>query len=191
MTVDTLRRAVAATEPVLANVTSAQLDRSTPCASWDVRALVNHLVGSTHWFAATVETGAAPASDHGEFQSDITSGDITAAYREGSQAALAAFGAPGALDKTLTLPFGDMPANAFLMMAALDQLQHGWDIAIATGQPTDLDPDLAQALLEFATAAVPDTFRGRDGVAPFGPEVPADPDASPNDRLAAFLGRRR
>jgi uncharacterized protein (TIGR03086 family) len=191
MTVDTLRRAVAAAEPVLANVKPAQLDRSTPCASWDVRALVNHLVGSTHWFAATVATGVAPTSDHGEFQSDVTGGDIQAAYRDGTQAAIAAFSAPGALDKSLKLPFGEMPANAFLMMASIDQLQHAWDLAVATGQATDLDPGLAASLLEFATAAVPDTFRGPDAVAPFGPVVPSSADAAPNERLAAFLGRRR
>jgi hypothetical protein len=45
--------------------------------------------------------------------------------------------------------------------------------------------------LEFTTAAVPDTFRGPDGAAPFGPAVPSGPDATPNDGLGAFLGRRR
>jgi uncharacterized protein (TIGR03086 family) len=190
ISVDLLQRATSSARSVLATVSADQLTNSTPCASWDVRALINHIVGSTYWFADTVESGVAPASDHGEYQPDITGGDIIAAFDAGAGRALTAFGAAGALDKTLKLPFGKMPASAFAMMAANDQLQHAWDLAKATGQPTGLDLDLAAQLLAFATAAIPDAFRGPDGVAPFGPAVPVPEDAPINDRLAAFLGRQ-
>ena len=51
------------------------------------------------------------------------------------------------------------------MMAIVDQSQHAWELARATGQPTDLDPEIAGQLLQFATGAIPDAFRGPDGVA--------------------------
>jgi len=43
------------------------------------------------------------------------------------------------------------------MIAASDQFQHGWDLARATGQAANLDPDVAAKLLEFAQMAIPDT----------------------------------
>jgi uncharacterized protein (TIGR03086 family) len=189
MSVELLERAIASTERVLAKVSSEALDQATPCASWKVRDLVNHIVGSTYWFAATVETGVAPASEDDVGGPDVTGGDIMAAFADGSKRAIAAFSAPGAMDKLLKLPFGEMPGAAFVMMAANDQFQHGWDLAKATGQATDLDPDLASDFLGFVRAAIPDAFRGPDGKAPFGPVVSVPESASPANQLAGFLGR--
>ena len=189
MSAELLERSIASTEKILAKVSPKQLGKSTPCASWKVRDLVNHTVGSTYWFAETVETGVAPATEDDTGGGDVTSGDIMASYAEGSKGAVAAFNAPGAMEKTVKLPFGEMPASAFLMMAAIDQFQHGWDLAKATGQAVKLDPDLAAQLLGFARAAIPDAFRGPDGKAPFGPAVSVPESASAADQLAGFLGR--
>jgi uncharacterized protein (TIGR03086 family) len=189
MSVELLERAIASTEKVLVNVSPEALDQATPCASWKVRDLVNHIVGSTYWFAATVETGVAPASENDIGGPDVSGGDIMAAFADGSKRAIAAFNARGAMDKLLKLPFGEMPGAAFVMMAANDQFQHGWDLAKATGQATDLDPDLAAQFLGFARAAIPDSFRGPDGKAPFGPVVAVPESAPAPDQLAGFLGR--
>jgi uncharacterized protein (TIGR03086 family) len=189
MSVALLERSIASTKEILANVKPVHLDEASPCASWKVRDLVNHIVGSTYWFAATVESGVAPTSDSDVGGPDITGGDIVAAFADGSGRAVAAFTAPGAMEKTLKLPFGEMPGAAFVMMAANDQFQHGWDLAKATGQATDLDPGLAEQLLGFVRAAIPDAFRGEDGKAPFGPEVEVPATASISDQLAGFLGR--
>jgi uncharacterized protein (TIGR03086 family) len=189
MSVELLERAVAGTREILSKVSPDQLDGTTPCASWNVRDLVNHIVGSTYWFAATVETGVAPASEDDIGGPDVTSGDVMAAFADGSRKAIDAFSAPGAMEKTLKLPFGEMPGAAFVMMAANDQFQHGWDLAKATGQTTALDPELAGQLLGFAQAAIPDAFRGPDGKAPFGPAVPVSGSANEVDQLAGFLGR--
>ena len=67
---------------------------------------------------------------------------------------------------------------------------HGWDLAKATGQPSDLNPELASQVLDNAKKAIPDTFRGPDGKAPFGPALDAPAGAPPADQLAAFLGRK-
>ena len=62
MSADLLAQAFASTAGVLSGVDDQKLDGSTPCASWRVRELVNHIVGGATYFAVTVETGEAPAS---------------------------------------------------------------------------------------------------------------------------------
>ena len=189
MSVKLLARSIESTKRVLAKVSAEQLDDVTPCASWSVRDLVNHIVGSTNWFAATVESGIAPTLGNDIGGPDITGGDVMAAYTEGASAALAAFRSPGSMEKSLKLPFGEMPGAAFVMMAANDQFQHGWDLAKATGQSRELDPKLAAELLGFARGTIPDAFRGPDRQAPFGPVVEVSETAPASDQLAGFLGR--
>jgi len=181
-----LERAFASTRSVLSNVKTDQLDDPTPCASWKVRDLVNHVVGGTHWFAGTVNAGVAPEGELPDFATQ----DFVAAFDEGAASAVAAFSAPGALEKNLKLPFGEFPGAAFLGLASTDTFTHGWDLAKATNQSTDLDPELAEQLLAGARASVPDQFRGPDGVAPFGPVVEDANAKTAADKLAEFLGRQ-
>jgi len=185
MTVDQLRAAFASTRGVLVAVTADQLDQPTPCASWTVRDLIDHLVGISFWSAETISTGVAPEQP----PTGYADGDFVAAFDDGIAATLAACDTPGAFDGTVRLPFGEFPAVRFLGLATTDPFVHGWDLAKATGQPTDLDPVLAEQLLTQARASIPDTFRGPDGTAPFGPIVDVPAGAPPADQLAGFLGR--
>jgi uncharacterized protein (TIGR03086 family) len=185
MSAETLRRAFASTEGVLANVSADQLDLPTPCVSWTVRDVVNHVVGGTTYFAVTAETGTAPPLS----DVDHTTGDFKTKYRAGAERAVEAFSAPGAMDKMMKLPFGEFPGSVFVLVAANDVFTHGWDLAKATGQSTDLDPAIAAPLLE-AAQLIPDEFRGPDGKAPFGPKVEVPGSATAADKLAGFMGRR-
>jgi uncharacterized protein (TIGR03086 family) len=188
MTTEGLASAFALTRNVLANVRPDQLDDPTPCVSWDVRRLVNHIVGGSHWFAITTNAGAAPEVDTTE-DTDYTQGDVLASYDEGIAASLAAFESPGAQEKMVRLPFGEIPGAMFMGVATVDQFTHGWDLAKATGQDTDLAPEMAEQLLAQCRVVITDQFRGEDGQALFGAEVEAPDGASAADRLAAFLGR--
>ena len=188
MSAEQLARGLASTQAVLDGVTPDQLDRATPCASWTVRELVNHIVGGTTYFAVVAETGEPPA-DGGDAP-DFGAGDFVSAFREGSARALSACEAEGAMEKTMRLPFAELPGSVFVTIAATDTFTHGWDLAKATGQSTDLDPGLAAELLVTARCFVPDAARGPDGRAAFGPEVETPDGATEADRLAAFLGRR-
>jgi uncharacterized protein (TIGR03086 family) len=186
MSTENIERAFASTRGVLTNVTPDQFGSPTPCQSWQVRELINHIVGTTFWFADAVNTGVAPAPA----DVDYTAGDLVATYDDGLGRAVAAFGKPGALDTMVELPFGTLPCAAYLGIATTDAFTHGWDLARATGQPTDLDPELAATLLEMARAFIQPAFRGEDGKLPFGPEQTAPPNATNADALAAFLGRK-
>lgn len=60
-------------------------------------------------------------------------------------------------------------------------------LAAATGQSTDLDPELAVERLAAARALVGPQFRGPGK--PFADEKPCPRERPPADQLAAFLGR--
>lgn len=184
MSTQPYEQAVASTRSVLENVQADQMSASTPCADWDVAGLINHVVGAQHFFLAGM-TGQPPAGEQ-----DFASGDYLAAFDEATSQALAAFSAEGALQEMKKLPFGEMPGAAVMGLASNDTFQHGWDLAKATGQSTDLNPQLAGALLEQAKQTIPDTFRGEQAGAPFGPEQQCADGSCNADQLAAFLGRQ-
>jgi uncharacterized protein (TIGR03086 family) len=185
LTPDSLARAFTSTRAIVAAVEPEQLDAPTPCVSWTVRDIINHLIAGSYWFAAAMQTGTAPPFG----DTDYCASDYLAAYDEGIAATLTAFRAPGALEQTLTLHFGTMPARAFLVLATNDAFAHGWDIARAIGLSTELDPELAHQLLPPVVAWIQPANRGADTEMPFGPVRTAPADATAADRLAAFLGR--
>jgi uncharacterized protein (TIGR03086 family) len=184
-----LNRAFQSTLGILAKVQPGDLAAPTPCASWDVRALVNHFVGTARWWAITVTESAESAESDEASDVDYAAGDFVAAYEESIELAVAAFGAEGALEKMIRLPFGEFPGAALLGLATTEQFTHGWDLARAIGHHTDLDPELAATLLSQARLTITDAYRGPDGQAFFGPAVEAPAAVSPADQLAAFLGR--
>jgi uncharacterized protein (TIGR03086 family) len=184
-----LNQAMQSTLGVLMKVQPRDLTAATPCVSWDVRALVNHFIGTAHWWAAAVTGEPAAASNSEPADVDYAAGDFVGAYEEGVRIAVTAFAVEGVLDSMVRLPFGEFPGTAVRDMAAMDQFAHGWDLARAIGYPADLDPGLADRLLAHARVAITDAFRGPDGQAPFGPAAPAPAGAGPADQLAAFLGR--
>jgi uncharacterized protein (TIGR03086 family) len=179
-----LEQAITATRGVLANVSKEQLDDPSPCANWTVHELVNHIVGGQYFFA-TMAKGEAMQGD----APDFAAGDYLAAFDEGAKQSIAAFNAPGVMEKTLTLPFGQMPGAAFVGIAATDTLTHGWDLAKATGQSTDIAPELSAQLLAMSRQFIQPALRTDDGRV-FGPEQTAPAGACNADQLAAFLGRK-
>jgi uncharacterized protein (TIGR03086 family) len=182
-----LRRACDSTGTVLAALRPADLDRPTPCASWTVRDVVNHVLGGTGFFAELAETGMVADGDE---DPDFTAGDFNGTFRSQASRLVAAFSAPGAMDRILAMPFGGMPGSIVVWIAAGDIFTHGWDLARATGQPSDLDPELAAQLLAQIEKLLPDSMRGPEGEAPFGPRAEAAASAPAADRLAAFEGRQ-
>lgn len=183
MTPKVLAQAQDLARGVLANVTPDQLDLPTPCREWKVSQLVDHLVGGQHWARAGVS--GLEMSETGE---GSATGDFVAAFDQAAQDSLAAFSADGALERTVNPGFGDMPATALMGMATTDTFAHTWDLARATGQDTDLAPELATRLLEQSRQSIQPGFRSAEGSI-FGFEQEAPEGASAADQLAAFLGR--
>jgi uncharacterized protein (TIGR03086 family) len=182
-------RAVASTAEIVKATPADKLDAPTPCTEWDVRALVNHVIG-TLWLAEALFGDQAPRhpmAPGGLPHADLAGGDPAAAYTEAAAAALAAAAAGDALTRGHVTPLGEMPGPGLAGFTTLDILVHGWDLARATGQPADLDGRLAAHVLGFAgqALATPESRAGR-----IGPAVPVAADAPVTARLVAFLGRQ-
>jgi uncharacterized protein (TIGR03086 family) len=180
-----LARTLAQTEAIVAGVRPEQATLPTPCASWDVRALVNHVVHDVQQFTVTVQGGEWDPED-----GDDVGDDRAGAYRQGASSLLAAWRRPDALERTVRLPSGELPATWRIGQQIADLAVHGWDIAKATGQPTDLDPEVGQFALDWGRENLKPEFRGDEASGrSFGPEVAVADDAPLYDRLAGFFGR--
>lgn len=188
MDADDLQRAVFSSRSVLASVRPDQMDGPTPCQSWRVRDLINHMIESPVFAAVVMETG--DWRNHTGEPVDHAAGDYMAAYDAVTARSVRSFKADGALSKLVKLPFGDLPGSVYLRIATGDAFVHGWDLAKATGTSTDLDPELAEELIAAIRPLLPEQMRGPDGRAPFGPEVAVPEHAPAADRLAGFVGRR-
>ncbi|MBM3672663.1 MAG: TIGR03086 family protein [Actinobacteria bacterium] len=187
MSTQGLEQAFDVARGVLANVKAEQMDDATPCQSWKVKDLVNHMVSGSQWFGRTMDAGKS--SEDG-LDADFSSQDYNQLFDEAAKNSVRAFSQDGAMEKQVTLPFGQFPGIGFMGLATTDVFTHAWDLAKATGQDTNLNPQLANELLGAAKANIADQFRGEDGKMPFGPEQQAPEGASNADQLAAFLGRK-
>jgi uncharacterized protein (TIGR03086 family) len=181
-----LARALDQTGAIIARARPDQATMPTPCRSWDVRTLVNHVVQDVRQFTA----GASGQDQQWEDDSDVVGDDWAGAYREAADQLLAAWRREGALDRMVKLPFGEVPAVWQVGQQITDLAVHGWDVAKATGQPTDLDPEVGQLALDWGGENLKPQFRGDEASGRvFGTEVPVDTDAPLYDRLAGYFGR--
>jgi len=182
-----LKRVADQTTTVIDKIGPEQLGRPTPCAEWTVRDLINHLAGGATMFAVSAETGSVPDELMGKLMGgDNLGDDYKGAWRTASTHAMAVFGQPGVLEKTVKLPFGEMPAGIALNIAIFDVATHATDLARATGQTID-DADLLESALEMGRQMVGPELR-QPGL--FDAEQPAPADAPVADRLLAFAGRK-
>jgi uncharacterized protein (TIGR03086 family) len=144
-----------------------------------VRTLINHTVYDLGLFRTMLSGGERPAPG-----AELIGDDWPHAYRSAAGSLLDAWRERGT-DGTLKLPFGEVPITWMIGQHMSDIAVHGWDIARATGQPTNLDPEVGQAALNWARENLKPQLRGEA----FAPEVPVPPDAPLYDRLAGFFGR--
>lgn len=161
---------------VVAGIAPDQLDRPTPCEDFTVRGVLEHMIGGATQFAAAYRGEAAG-------EPDVT--DPVAGTGAALGELVSAMTAPGALDRTVATPFGDLPGDVFARVVVLDGLVHGWDLATATGQPYEPDAELVAAVDEFARNML-EPLRGDA----FGAAVEPPAGATPIERLAAYTGRR-
>jgi uncharacterized protein (TIGR03086 family) len=177
---DQLRQILPLVTRLVADLDDDQLSSATPCAGFSVRGVLEHMIGGAGQFGAafrgqTAGAGAAPPSD------------VVAAFPRAMEDLEAAVGSPGALERTIAAPFGDVPGETFARFVAMDGLVHGWDIATATGQPYEPPADVVAAVDAFARVALTADLRDGDT---FADPVEAPAGASPLVQLVAFTGRR-
>lgn len=177
-------RALDIAHEVFTKVSPDTWGAQSPCADWDARGVASHLIGGAMMVAACVPGGSI---DHATLGGDVLGEDPAASFRKAADEAVAAFRAdPSVLGRTVTMPFGEMPGGMVIGLFTNDAFTHAWDLAKATGQSTDLDPQFAEGVLAAVKGFVTDDFR-KPGF--FDAEKPAPAGATAADRVAAFLGR--
>jgi uncharacterized protein (TIGR03086 family) len=166
---DALARALDQTAAVLAAVPADKLADATPCHDWDVGGLIAHVVAAPRNFIVMASGGEPDWS-----ASPRLPEDWNAEFRSAADELLRTW-----------RDVGESAAPQQMDWQTAEFAIHTWDLARATGQPTDLDPEVAQRGLDFMSTALTSDNRGEA----FGPSVTLPPDASVSDRLVAFAGR--
>lgn len=162
-----------------------QWNLDTPCSEWDVRSLVNHITAGNRWVGALAHGGRIEQIGEA-FGGDLLGGDPVAAFRASMDEACAVFEAPGAMEETFHLSYGDAPGALFASRRFVDVLIHAWDVAVATGQEATLDDALVHRCYDIVEPAKDDIAKSPA----FGPRVEVDDDADTQVKLLALLGRR-
>ena len=169
-------------QPIMAAVRADQLSGSTPCAEWNVQALINHNIKISQFFNSILAgTGGVNPM---EVDVPLPEEGVAAAFEAATSGLLATAKATD-LGKVFEAPFGSMPAGQLIMIPFGDMLIHKWDLAKATGQDTELDSGLAEACFNLVSGLL----EGSRDPNNFAPAVTVPANASIQDKLLAFTGR--
>ncbi|MFS4093468.1 TIGR03086 family metal-binding protein [Streptomyces sp. AF1A] len=179
-------RATEQAAALIRTVRPEQLDRPTPCSEFDVRRLLEHLVGGSLRIAVVGEGGDGLAVE--PFAGGVEDDGWAAAYDEVRVRVLKAWESDERMTTPVRVPWGEVPGHAALSGYVMEIVTHTWDLAEALGHPRELDPELAEFALATARKVLPDS-RPRDAATPFGARREAAAGAGAYEELAAWLGR--
>ncbi|MBB4904541.1 TIGR03086 family metal-binding protein [Actinophytocola algeriensis] len=164
---DALADVVRAIEP-------GQLTNPTPCAEFDVRELVHHLL---YWGPSLEAAGRKENASPSDVDSTDWRGDLLAQLTRTVQA----WAPTSAWEGTTSMG----PAQVVGEMIVGELVVHAWDLARATGQRLDLPDDLLAYTYDGIAAGA---GQGRE-MGLYGPEVPVRADAPLLDRVLGMTGR--
>ncbi|MFK0245283.1 TIGR03086 family metal-binding protein [Amycolatopsis azurea] len=137
---------------ILRGIGEAELTARTPCAEYDVRALLNHLLYWGPWLEAAGRKAPPPEAATGEAEAGLVgAGWLDAAERQTARL-VEIFGAPGAWQGMTALGTAELPASFVGDMVLGEFVLHGWDLARATGRTVDVAPEAAEAVYASAVA---------------------------------------
>lgn len=178
--VERIERASAFAQSKVEGVQADDMTKPTPCSEFDVRALLNHLIGGLAMMETAASGGKAVAPT-----TDQLGDDAAKTFAERRQKLLATLGESGVMERSWEMPFGAMPGAMMAGITFMEHVTHGWDVATATGQDATIPADLLQECWELVTPM--DAMLRMPGVC--GPAVAVADDASLQDKFVAFMGR--
>ncbi len=182
-TKDLHRRALDHFGELVHQVGEDQWSLDTPCADWDVRELVHHLVYENRWMPPLL-AGGTIAEVGTALDGDLLGDDPVASWDESATAAAASVDEVP-LDRIVHLSYGHVPARHYVNEVFTDLAIHGWDLARAIGADETIDPEFVELLYE-KTAPHEDALKA-SGL--FGPKVVPPDGADLQTRLLAIYGR--
>jgi uncharacterized protein (TIGR03086 family) len=171
------------------SVTDSQWAQSSTCPPWSVRDLVNHVVETLRWTPWLVSGGSVEEGGP-RFAGDLLGDDPVTAWEDAQLRVSEAVSAAD-LGTKIATPYGELTAAEFLALVTAELCVHTWDLARSIGGEEGLDPDLVQ---EVTSRYLNDRlYNGRPPAESwptlFGPPVAVAPDADPQRRLLALVGR--
>ena len=182
MTVD-LAASAGCVAALLPAVTDDLLDAPTPCADTSIGDLLSHLHGLSLAFRLAAKKGPDQGPPPERPPALVPQWRTELPQR--LDALVAAWRDPTAHEGETSVAGVTMPAGAMAVVALDELLLHGWDLAVATGQPYAPDPADAEACLGFVSSMA--SPQGVPGL--FGPIVPVPDEAPALDRLLGLSGR--
>ena len=183
--IELLTRAHARLRDVVAGVPEGAWGAPTPCGEWTVRQVLNHARLDQQAYGAAITGSGWPDAD--PFHPvDGLEADAAAALDKVLADVADVYGGLSADAEEVATPLGPLPFRVAAAAGAMDAAVHAWDIAVATGQESPLDDDLA-AGIGLAADRLADHLRNAFGVFAAAREVPAG--AGRAEALLAFLGR--
>lgn len=182
--VDLYSRAAAAFGERVRAVGADQWHLPTPCAEWDVHALVNHLVYEDRW-AVPLLDGKTIDQVGDQFEGDLLGDDPVSAWDQAVSAAAAAVASAGVAARTVHVSFGDISGDEYVTQLVADHTIHGWDLARAIGADENFDPEIVDFVFTRLSPQIED-WRAA-GV--FGAKVDVAPNADRQTELLALTGR--
>ena len=175
------RRSLTWAGALAAGAAPTQMDLSTPCRGWTVRVLLGHLVGTVERSLGTAEGRDTSSVPH--VVADVADAELAVRFGELASKITLAWSRTVA-DQAVKAPWGICPAEHAISGFVIEALVHGWDLAVATGQPVEAPDRLAESVLERVDDVVPSGTRQRMYDAAYAPAV----GAGPTERLANILG---
>ena len=163
-------------------IQTMQMNDPTPCSDFTVHDVLDHMMVGAATFASLFR-GEQPA----EVRAPAVYGWVpTTDFREAMDDLQDAVESPGAMDRMMTTPFGELPGDTCARLVAFDGLVHSWDLASSTDQTLTYPADLVAAVADFARGALRADMR--DGVTFKDPTI-APEGAGALEQLVAFSGR--
>jgi uncharacterized protein (TIGR03086 family) len=168
---------------LIGGVSPDQLTKPTPCADFDVAALLDHM---TTWITVFDRTANQERLDFDPEHFHLESGwaEHFAKAAEGVISGLRS----GGVERPMVMTADPIPGFIVLDMLSMEYIGHGIDLARATGQHNSFTDEQARLALEASQRLIQPEYRGT-GPDQFHPIVETAADADNIDRFVAFLGR--
>jgi uncharacterized protein (TIGR03086 family) len=184
---DALDLATSTFVDVLAQVADGQLHVPTPCAEWDVAALIEHVTMGSEMAIALLD-GASQEEALAFRDREFSGDDPIQSCRAAVGVQVVRLRATTDWDEVVHHPVGDVPASQLLGFRTGDLTLHAWDLATAIGADAGLPAELAAVVYESMKPMEP--FIGQIGLFGHGPSGDVGDDAEVEQRLLDLTGRR-
>ncbi|MEK7602815.1 MAG: TIGR03086 family metal-binding protein [Patescibacteria group bacterium] len=165
------------------HISDAQLSGSTPCSEWDLKALINHMIGELMWLPELLG-GKTIAQVGNMLDGDLVGSNIVKSWDNATTVAKDAVEKVN-LGMEVGLSYGKVSAGHYIKEITSDLLIHGWDVAQSIKCSLLIPNNLAQIAYDFYEPQE-DKLKS-SGL--FGKKITVGNAASLQTKLLAVVGR--